>query len=341
LNEVYFNLYYCYSKNGESAKAEAIKKLMNDKYADDRLTKIVTTGKDPQSKTANPEATQTYEQIYDMFIEGRFEDAIAQKKTADSIYGKHYWTPQLLYIEGVYYVKQRNDSTATRVLNEIVGSFPNTPIANKAANLVDVLSRRQQIEDELTRLNISRPVDEPRIPQQDTTRLVPIPQRVLIDSATKIPSTQVITNTNRPSDSTKIKPVVTPPAPSTFAFDTSAAHYVVLILNKVDPVFSNEARNAYFRYNRDTYFNKQFTVELRDYDADNKLLMISPFKNASEAIDYITKAKPLTPTEIIPWLKGGKYEFSIVSENNLNILNSNKNLTDYKTFINSKFPGKF
>jgi hypothetical protein len=341
MNEVYFNLYYCYTKNGETAKADAIKKLMNEKYTDDRFTKIVTTGKDPQANTANNEATKTYEQIYDLFIEGRFEDAIAQKKIADSIYGKNYWTPQLLFIEAVYYTKQRDDSTAIKVLNEIVGKFPNTPMANKATNLINVLGRRKEIEDELTRLNIERPVEQPRpILQQDTTRLVKIPDRVLIDTTSKNIPPQAVTN--KPAvDSANIKTVTLPKAPTAFALDTNAAHYVVRVLNKVDPVFCNEAKNAFFRYNREVYYNKQIAAELTDYDADNKLLLMSPFINANEAIEYVSRAKPKAATEIIPWLRGGKYEFIIISENNLRIVNTNKNLTDYKTFINAKFPGKF
>ncbi len=32
MDEVLFNLYYCYNKNGETVKAEQIKKLMSTKY---------------------------------------------------------------------------------------------------------------------------------------------------------------------------------------------------------------------------------------------------------------------------------------------------------------------
>ena len=84
MDEVLFNLYYCYNKNGETAKAAAIKKLMNEKFANSNFTTIVTTGKNPESKTANAEATKIYEKIYDLFLEGKFEEAIAQKKIADS-----------------------------------------------------------------------------------------------------------------------------------------------------------------------------------------------------------------------------------------------------------------
>jgi hypothetical protein len=227
-------------------------------------------------------------------------------------------------------------------LRNIVSTFPGTPIAARATTMIDVLSRRKQIEDELTRLNISRPAEvqnQRPIPQQDTTRLVAIPKRVLIDTGAKRPPQVAVTTPSK--DSVTKAPVIVPAVATAFALDTASAHYVVLVLNKVDPVFCNEAKNAFFRYNRETYYNKQFTTDLNEFDPDNKLLLISPFKNAREAIDYITKAKPLAATEIIPWLKGGKYEFIIINEKNLNIIKANKNLTDYKTFINSKFPGKF
>ena len=341
MNEVYFSLYYCYNKNGETAKAAAIKKLMTEKFTDDRFTKIVTTGKDPESKSANPDATKTYEEVYDLFIEGKFAEAIAKKKEADDKYGDNYWTPQLLYIESVYYIKQREDSTAINILNNIISKFSGTPLAAKSATLINVLGRRKQIEEELTNLNISRPPEEQRrpitIPQKDTVVIVNKPNQIIPDTISKRPP---VVNTKPTIDS--VAKVAVPVAPSkTFVLDTNAAHYVLLILNKVDPVFCNEAKNAFFRYNRETYYNKQFTTDLQEIDADNKVLLISPFKTAAEAVAYIAKAKPLTATEIIPWLKGGKYEYSIISLNNLALLNEKKNIEEYKSFIISKFPGKF
>ncbi len=333
MNEVYFNLYYCYNKNGESAKAAAIKKLMSEKFTDDRFTKIVTTGKDPESKTPNPDVTKIYENIYDLFIEGKFSDAVTKKKEADSKYGDNYWSPQLLYIEAVYYIKQRQDSTAIEVLNSIVSKFSASPIATKAATLINVLGRRKQIEEELTNLNIKRPVEDQPKPKPVTVVNVPKP----IDTASKKPPVQIV-NTKPTVDTVLKAPVALAQA---FTLDTNAAHYVVLILNKVDPVFCNEAKNAFFRYNRETYYNKQFNTDLNEVDTDNKILLISPFKNTAEAVAYISKAKPLTATEIIPWLKGGKYEYCIISESNLLLLKAKKNIEEYKSFIISKFPGKF
>jgi tetratricopeptide (TPR) repeat protein len=343
MDEVLFNLYYCYHKNGESGKAAAIKKLMSDQYGNSNFTTIVTTGKNPQSKTGNTEANKTYENIYDLFIEGKFDEAISQKKIADSVFGKHYWTPQLLYIESVYYIKQQQDSVAISKLNNIVSQFPNTPLATKATTMIDVLGRRKQIEEELRNLDITRPA------RDTTTRYRPVAgnpvtQPVRRDTTTIKPITQPTVNVpTRPKvDTTINKPVVLQPiAGSVYSHQPDAPHYVVLVLNKVDPVFCNEARNAFARYNRDTYYNKQFDVTLVEINPDNKVLLITPFKNAAEAVAYVDQARPLTATSIIPWLKGGKYTFSVISERNLILLKEKKVVEDYQLFINREIPNKF
>jgi hypothetical protein len=112
-------------------------------------------------------------------------------------------------------------------------------------------------------------------------------------------------------------------------------------LNKIDPVFVNEAKNAFIRYNKDTYYNKTFTAELFELNPDNRLLLIAPYKTAQEAIDYIEKTRPKTATEILPWLRGGKYSFSILSNSNFDVLKNTKDIEKYKEFINQQLPGKF
>jgi hypothetical protein len=109
----------------------------------------------------------------------------------------------------------------------------------------------------------------------------------------------------------------------------------------VDPVFVNEAKNAFDGYNRDTYYNKPMNAELIEIDSDNRLLLISPFKNAQEAIDYVERTRPVTATQIVPWLKGGKYSYSIITERNLDVLKNSKDLDKYKQFLDKNFPGKF
>ncbi|RYD89003.1 MAG: hypothetical protein EOP50_18170, partial [Sphingobacteriales bacterium] len=101
-----------------------------------------------------------YESIYTSFIEGRFEQALSDKKMADSIYGNHYWTPQLLYIQSVYHIKQHQDDQAKVVLQQIIKLYPTSPLSPRAQTMLDVLGRRKEIEDYLTNLKIERPGED-------------------------------------------------------------------------------------------------------------------------------------------------------------------------------------
>src|SRR5688572_10837048 len=153
-------------------------------YPGNRVTVLVTTGKDARKQNGNGDATKTYEHIYDLFIEGAFAEAIEEKKKADSIYGSHYWTPQLLYIEAVYYIRQRDDSIALKSLLQITEKHSGTPLASKATNLINVLGRRQQIEDELRNLEISRPIEEP-VKLMDTVAVAQTPKPEVIPPVVK------------------------------------------------------------------------------------------------------------------------------------------------------------
>ncbi|NOT50815.1 MAG: hypothetical protein HOP10_06025 [Chitinophagaceae bacterium] len=331
MDEVLFNLYYCYTKTGETAKAAEIKKLMSDNHTTSPFTTIVTTGKDPRSNKPGNEATKLYEKIYDLFIEGNFDQAIADKKAADSKYGNYYWTPQLLYIEAVYYIKQRNDSTAIQILNSLISQFTNSPMALKATNLTDVLSRRAQIEKELKDLVVTRNDDSLAAPVNTPTNSVYYVPR---DSVRTQPN---VVNNPPVRDSANTRPAVLQP----YKLTTTDAHHVVVVLTKVDKVYVNEAKTAFERFNRDNIYNKSFSLSLNDFDADNKFLFITPFKTADEAIAYIDRVKPRTASEIVPWLKNGKYSFIILSDANYELLKNNKDVDAYKAFLNQFYPGKF
>ena len=337
MDEVLFNLYYCYQKNNDPRAAE-IRKLIADKYPTSHFTTIATTGKDPVL-TKKDQATKAYEAVYDLFIEGKFDEARAQKKSADSLYGNTYWTPQLLYIEAVYYVRQREDSVAIVTLQNILNQFPASPLVGKATTLIEVIKRRSSIEEELRNMIVTRATDSTigRV----VTPVVVKPKPV-VDTSNKSKPVTVVTNPTKPvvKDSTVAKP---PPPPSTtaFSYQPNAAHYVVMVLNKIDPIFANETKNAFARYNRDTYGSKNYSTDLVELDPDNRLMLIAPFANVADAMAYIDATKPRTATEIVPWLKGGKYSFIILSDNNFNILKVNKDIEGYRRFLEQYLPGKF
>lgn len=340
LERVLFNLYYSYTKTGNTVKASEMRKLMQESSPSSRLTSIVISGKDPDSEKPSDAVTKTYEAIYDQFLEGRFEEAILAKKQADSLYQTNYWSPQLLYIEAVYHIRNREDSAAKTTLNTLIRQNGGTPIAAKAENMIQVLSRRQQIESELASLQVERPVE-------DTFYVEPMPIVPKAERKEVLVSAPKDTLVNRPVvkkpavDSTITKPVVVQANNSTFAFRADAPHAAVVILSKVDVVFGNETRNAFNRYNREKYYSQPLQGNLVALNDDTKLLIINNFTNAQGAIDYVQAAKAVAASQIVPWLKSEKYSFSIISEDNLKIVTETKDFAAYQKFLDQNLPVKF
>jgi len=199
-----------------------------------------------------------------------------------------------------------------------------------------VLGRRKQIEEELTNLKIEEPRPEVKKQVIIVDTVATRPQVIKADTAAvKKPLTTLPAKSDTVVTNKTAKPILA------FSFNAAAPHYVMIILNKVDVVFGNEAKNAFARYNSEKFYNKRFELNTIPLDADNKLVLIKPFDNAQAAVDYINQVKPKAANEIIPWLKSDKYTFSIITDQNLEVLKSNPDLTAYKLFLDQNLPGKF
>jgi outer membrane protein assembly factor BamD (BamD/ComL family) len=338
MSELLFDLYYAYKKLGNQAEADKMKQILIAQYPNSRYASILTTGKDPaEAGGRSGEATKAYEAIYNLFIEGKFEEAEAAKKQADQQFQTSYWQPQLLYIDAVYQIRQRNDSVAKNILQTLIGQDPNSPLAQKAQTMISVLGRRNQIEAELANYQMqNQPVDT-------TKKASAVQSNPVVQNPPVRKDTVAVVKTNN-------TPVIPPPVKvdttakknkpaSVYSFDSSSKHFTVIVLDKVDPLFVNEVKNAYFRFNREK-FGKAYTMNVVDLDADKKLLLIGDFASAGEAVNYMQSAKRAAPGEVMPWLKSDKYSFSIITAPNLAILLEKKDLNQYRQFLDQNLPGK-
>lgn len=320
--EVYLGLYYCYTKLGNKTKADLYKDLLNNKFANSRAGQILShpTPTNPQIK--NPEATKFYEEIYNLFIEGNFDKAMAEKKKADSLFGINYWSPQLSYIEALHQVKNRDDSAAIKGLQSIIDNNPTSPLKEKAATMIDVLNRRAEIEKYLTSLEITRAEEE---------KIIKVDEKPKVES--KPPPSPVVIKDS-------IKKITPPLTSGPFVMSVTAPHFVLMILDKVDQVYVTEARNAFIRYNRENYYGQTFNINKEELDADRNLLVFSTFPDAATALLYYDKIKKNAASEI-SWLPASKYSFLIITDENLQLLKTNKNISGYKGLLNTQYPNRF
>jgi outer membrane protein assembly factor BamD (BamD/ComL family) len=374
--EVLFNLIYAYQKTGDREKVDFYKKQLLATSPNGKLAQLIQNPSLATTNTKADAATRKYREIYDLFIEGQFGRAKAEKKAADSTHGNSYWTPQLLFIESIYYIKEKDDPTAIKVLTDLTNLYANNPMAERAKTMIDVLKRRKEIEEYLTNLDVKkgeerRPVTPPVVntpkPEQKPVAITPkVEDKKVTKPEEKVvvtpkPEDKKVVETPKVEDKPKevvppptveVKPVPPPvkkdtvvakpvPVVKDFTFVAADPHYVVVLLDKVDPVYASEAKNAFNRYNRERFSNQVINLSSLQLDDRYHLVLEGPFNDANAAVDYIDKVRPVTSGRIIPWLTADRYSFIIISNANLQLLQNNKDMNAYRQLLKKAFPDKF
>ncbi len=341
LEKLLFDLAYCYRQSGNNSKALFYQSQLAEKFPASDMNKMlrdplsISKAKNEKSK----EITQLYDKVYDLFLSGKFELARAEKRRADSLHGENNWSPQLLYIEAVYYIKNKKDSLAIEALNKIPSLYPNSPVAMKAGLLADALNRRDIIENELRSISVSRQtddsikwIDDSPLPKAKETKVKTEPlQRQVVQ-------TPVIAKTK--TDTTAFKAPVIDKKADGYEYNPLEQYGVLLLLKDVDIVYINEAKRALTRYNAERYAGNQLSLR-NDKIGESPYILISVFANAAEALGYVEKTAPIASKEIFPWLPADKYAFAIISPNNLKKVLEEKVIGPYLQFIRAQIPGKF
>ncbi|HEX2535724.1 MAG TPA: hypothetical protein VHK69_18410, partial [Chitinophagaceae bacterium] len=280
----------------------------------------------------------------------------AARRLADSLYQTTSWSPQLLYLEAVYHLQQQQDSLAIESLKSLIAQNPASPVAAKATNMIEVVKRRKEIEEELRNLQIERPAEEapvvftPPPVTRDTVTAAPPAAEEPAPLAIRRDSTALST-VNAPAkprvrsaqvDTASRRFAAPPDRPASgYQVNADAPHMVLLILRKVDAVFVNEARNAFSRFNRERYYSQPMEIGIHPLNDSTKLLVIGAFNNAVFATDYVQKAMKSAASEIVPWLKAENYSFTIISAPNLDFLKANPDLDRYLKFLEQNMQVKF
>jgi len=341
LEQLLFDLAYCYRQTGNNSKALFYQSQLAENFPASEKNKML---RDPLaiSKAKNEKGkviTQQYDRIYDLFLAGKFDLALAEKRKTDSIHGENNWSPQLLYIEAVYYIKNKQDSLAIDALNKIPSLYPNSPLAMKAGLLADALNRREVIENELRSISVSRQnedsikwIDDSPLPKAKETKVRTEPVERQVVQAPVVAKTK--------TDTTAFKAPVIVKKADGYVYNPTEQYGVLLLLKDVDVVYINEAKRALTRYNAERYAGNQLSLR-NDKIGESPYILISVFANAAEALGYVEKTAPIASKEVFPWLPAEKYTFLIISPDNLKKVLEEKVTGPYLQFIRAQIPGKF
>jgi hypothetical protein len=307
---------------------------------------------DDPAKAANmqqaerTEATRKYEEVYDRMLSGRFEEAFQLKRAADSTYGAKYWTDQLMYVEALYHVSRQEDSVAILRL-EALSKRTGSKLTAKAETLLDVIKRRKEIEEYLTKLDIKRyPEDSIILPDEPVIVRKPaqIEQKtpVAVPNAAPVasqsPLVAKLDSSILPARDTMTRVVR---KPGSYYFQPADSQVVVMLLDRVDPVYRNEARVGLAGYHRAQFPDMGLTIRVDGFNDDIRMLVIEGFEDLASALQYIEQVRKVSPTELFPWMPADRYRYFPVSVPDIPLFMEKKDSGGYLDFLRLHLPGKF
>jgi tetratricopeptide (TPR) repeat protein len=333
--QIYLGLYYCYNKMGNTPKALYYQSLLEKEFPSSIALKTITDPLSLQPEKNNPAISEEYQRVYQLFTQEKYEEAMELKRVADGKYGDQYWTPQLMYIEAIYFVKCASDSEAIASLEALLNRYPTTPLSQKATALIEVLKRRNEIEAYLKGLQITKSPEDERIIISDNKRVA---RKSIGDQPAKLPNS-ILTDTNKRIKTDSSFNKIPQSSEQGYSWQSGKEHLVVMVLNQVDQVYVSEAQRAMKNFNQSNAFSS-IQIKKDTFDTKRNLLVLSKFENAEDALSYFDKLKKNT-SSMFSWLPANKYSFIIIHTDNFNSLQKRKDMEQYQLFLKAQYPDRF
>ena len=150
-----------------------------------------------------------------------------------------------------------------------------------------------------------------------------------------------MTTTFKPaSDPKVIKPAKALIVDMVYVYNPSEPYKLLMVFESMDQVYRNEAKIAFQRQNNSSRGGQDISLLLYEPKNETSWLEVGPFSSLGSAMGYFDEIAP-NMSKIIPWLSQNKYQLLIISENNLEILKTRKDISEYLLFIRQYTKEKF
>jgi len=245
-------------------------------------------------------------------------------------------------------------------------------MAEKAATLKDVVSRRTAITDYLSNNDIQRDEEKKlEIPYEERREITkvaapdfrsitpPVSQTIKtparltylrrpragiekIDHASQPYRVELITGKLKkaPLVLPALKPLKEEIIDMVYIYNPSEPYIMLMIFEKMDQVYRKEAAVSFQRYNNSVRGGEDIGTQLYETDPTLNWLEIGPFPAMASSLGYYNEVAPAM-NKIIPWMAADKYQLLIISEANLETLKTRKDISEYLLFIRRYIKDKF
>ncbi|WP_175404120.1 tetratricopeptide repeat protein [Mucilaginibacter sp. PPCGB 2223] len=357
---VYYNLYRLYS-DIDKAKSDYYKDLILKNYAESNFAKVILDPDYNQKlNDQNAAFTSSYTDLFDLIVKRKYTEAVTKANAVIEQFPGSAFLAQVYYLRAIAMGHRQKLDPFKTELDEIVSKFPDdrliTPLVKQhqafiAANESDLAAREVVLVDtdpnEVLPFMQKQPAYvnpyTPAVPKaQPKPQVVkqnpPANNNPVINKPVTPPvSTPPVANpVVKNTDSATIKPPVI--VKETLSIYTagmadSTNYYFVINVN-TNKVNMASSRFGIGQFNRGRYTDNSIRHQLKPAN-ENQLIYVGRFTNLAAVKAYARAIVPLLPE--IMTVPADKYNFFIITQQNLDKLADKKTIDNYYDFYQKHY----
>jgi tetratricopeptide (TPR) repeat protein len=144
--EVMYKLYKLYTKEKQTAKADAIKARLISEYPTSTYALILQNKSVSSAETdANKEVVTFYEQMYQQYLDGNYAEVKRKKAEADKKFSGNSLQPKFDLLYAMVVGKTDSLPVFKKELTEIVARYPKTDVGDRAQAILDFMKKQTQV----------------------------------------------------------------------------------------------------------------------------------------------------------------------------------------------------
>jgi tetratricopeptide (TPR) repeat protein len=141
---VYYQLYRTYLSMNNQVKSDYYKNLILTGAPDSDYAIII---KNPETAKDIAESRNKvenfYAETYQLYSEGKYSEALANCRKADTLHGKSYLIPRFAFIKALCIGRTQDIDTFEKALGQIVIKYPKDPVKEKAQEILDQIKKQK------------------------------------------------------------------------------------------------------------------------------------------------------------------------------------------------------
>lgn len=140
----YYQLYRTYLSMNNKPRSDYYRDLILNGSPNSEYAMIIKNPESAKDIAAKRDFVENfYSETYQLYLEGRYTEALANCRKADTLYSRNPLMPQFSFIKALSIGRTQDIDAFERALTSIVIKYPKDPVKEKAQEMLDLIKRQK------------------------------------------------------------------------------------------------------------------------------------------------------------------------------------------------------